>query len=190
MSSGLAQYKPGSGELKGAVEKIRRSQPECKSAMEKIQLSQPEGIKITSVKTLASWLQGDPNWPEDNDWLQTKPNQNRFLQHARAAVSAVLRLNVDGKYPTTWARTSVVMRKKMIDVFNEYEGNLARFKEQWVAALFLSKAMKTRNASRKAGCTGGGASAEGDDSEHDGRADDSKQDDGMWTDQPTSYDQF
>jgi hypothetical protein len=81
-------------------------------------------------------------------WLQTKEEQNVFLQHARDAVMRYMDKNADGQYVTTWAKTGVKRRAQIIDHFNILQPELVMFKDQWVAELFLSKCIKTKNVKR------------------------------------------
>lgn len=107
----------------------------------------PVGHTISSVQSLAKFLkEHDP----EVTWLQTKEQQNVFLQHARDAVMKLMDRNADGQYTTTWAKTGVKKRALIIDQFNILQPELAMFKDQWVAELFLCKCIKTKNVKRRA----------------------------------------
>jgi hypothetical protein len=108
----------------------------------------PTDRQITSVGALASWLKELNN--EDN-WLQTRANQNLFLQHTRDAVMRFLDRKSDGQYISTWAKLGTYKQKKMIDQLNIFEPKLAVFKDQWVAELFLRLHIKTKNVKRGTG---------------------------------------
>jgi hypothetical protein len=112
-----------------------------------MKIPEPIGHKISSVQSLAKFLkEQDP----EATWLQTKEEQNVFLQHARDAVMRCMEKNADGKYATTWAKTGTKKRGQIIDQFHILQPELAMFKDHWVAELFLSKCIKTKNAKRGA----------------------------------------
>jgi hypothetical protein len=98
------------------------------------------------VQSLAKWLkEHDP----ETTLLQSKTEQNLFLQHARDAVMKVLDRKEDGQYETTWAKAGTMKRTKMIDNFNLLQPSLAMFADQWVAELFLNKCIRTKNVKRQ-----------------------------------------
>lgn len=131
-SPGLAPPPPGSKARKATVADMK--------------IPCPIGRTISSVKSLAKFLkEHDP----EATWLQAKEEQNVFLQHARDAVMRYMDRKADGQYVTTWAKTGVKKRAQMIDQFNLLQPELAMFKDQWVAELFLSKCIKTKNVKRK-----------------------------------------
>lgn len=118
-----------------------------KATVHDMKIPEPVGHKISSVQSLAKFLkEQDP----EATWLQTKEQQNVFLQHARDAVMRFMDKNADGQYATTWAKTGVKKRAQIIDQFNILQPELAIFKDHWVAELFLSKCIKTKNVKRGA----------------------------------------
>lgn len=131
-SPGLAPSPPGSKARKTTVgpKKIPR----------------PVGSTISSVQSLAKFLkEQDPQ----TKWLQTKEQQNIFLQHARDAVMRFMDKNADGQYTTTWAKTGVQKRALIVDQFSIFQPELIMFEDHWVAELFLCKCIKTKNVKRR-----------------------------------------
>jgi hypothetical protein len=129
--STLASLRPGSEAWKAAVEKLK--------------IPPPTGQAISSTESLAKWLKEcDP----ETKWLQSKEERNVFLQHARDAVMRVLDKNEDGQYKTTWAKAGTAKRAEMINKFNILQPWLSIFTDQWVAELFLSKCIRTKNIKR------------------------------------------
>jgi hypothetical protein len=118
-----------------------------KAGVEKLKISPPVGCTISSVESLARWLK---ERDADSTWLQSKEEQNIFLQHARDAVMRVIDKREDGQYITSWAKAGTVKRSQMIDQLNKFQPALTAFKDQWVAELFLSKCIKTKNVKRGA----------------------------------------
>jgi hypothetical protein len=109
-------------------------------------ISPPEGRKISSVQALAKYLKEcDP----EITWLQTREEQNTFLQNARNAATKAMDRQPDGQYEKTWAKASLEKRTDAVKRFNKLEPKLAVFKDQWVAELFLGKCIKTKNVTRK-----------------------------------------
>jgi len=117
-----------------------------KATVDHEKISPPAGRTISSVQSLAKYLKEcDP----EITWLQTKEQQNVFLQHARDAVMRHMDKKADGQYSTTWAKTGAKKRAVIIDHFTDLEPGLVMFKDQWVAELFLGKCIKTKNVTRK-----------------------------------------
>jgi hypothetical protein len=56
--------------------------------------------------------------------------------------------NAAGQYATTWAKTGVKKRALIIDQFSMLQPELVMFEDHWVAELFLSKCIKTKNVNR------------------------------------------
>jgi len=82
---------------------------------------------ISSVQSLAKYLKEcDPKIT----WLQTKEQQNIFLQHARDAVMRHMDKKANGQYTTTWAKTGAKKRAVIIDYFTDLEPGLVMFKDQ------------------------------------------------------------
>ncbi len=131
-SAGLAPPPPSSKAQKATVSDTK--------------ISRPVGCTVSSVQSLARFLkEQDPA----ATWLQTKEEQNVFLQHARDAVTKWMDKKADGQYATTWAKTGVKKRAQMVDQFNRLQPELSMFKDHWVAELFLSKCIKTKNVKRR-----------------------------------------
>ena len=130
--SPLASLQPGSDAWKTAIEKLK--------------IPPPNTHVISSVESLAKWL-------KESDIailpLKSKEERNVFLQHARDAVMKVLHRRGDGQYETTWAKAGTTKRAKMIEEFNFLQPMLKVFTDQWVAELFLSKCIRTKNVKRK-----------------------------------------
>jgi hypothetical protein len=115
-----------------------------KTIIETKYIPRPAGCTISSVQSLADFVK-----QQNIEWLQTKPQQNLFLQHARNAVNRVLERNADEHYITTWAKTPTQQKMSMVRQFTNLEPCLNLFENDWVAELFLSKCIKTKNVNRR-----------------------------------------
>lgn len=107
-------------------------------------IPRPAECTISSVQSLADFVK-----QQGIEWLQTKREQNFFLQNAREAVNGVLKRNIDGHYITTWAKAPTQQKMSMVTRFTELEPSLSLFENAWVAELFLSKCIKTKNVNRR-----------------------------------------